>query len=191
MSGQARRSGLVMGLDTYMIVENRARSTSTPTPPTRPSPTRQARTMPRPCPSRGCASGTGRTAKYLWHRDVLFIRCTATDRPCEATIDGPTWSDGVSSLSWKRARRPILTMEPPGTAVRTTVSPGHARPSAPKLSVLFRRSYALSSKACLDRRGSQPSFAPDITSQVPLPHSTLASMIIASRGSALPSYPLT
>src|SRR4029453_4917683 len=39
---------------------------------------------------------------------------------------------------------PTLTMEPPGTAVRTAVSPGRARPSGPKLSVLFRRSYVLS-----------------------------------------------
>jgi hypothetical protein len=38
---------------------------------------------------------------------------------------------------------PFLTMEPPGTAVRTALSPGQARPSGPKLSVLFRRSYAL------------------------------------------------
>jgi hypothetical protein len=43
-----------------------------------------------------------------------------------------------------RTGDPILTMEPPGTAVRTAVSPGHARPSRPKLSVLFRRSYAFS-----------------------------------------------
>jgi hypothetical protein len=42
-----------------------------------------------------------------------------------------------------RTGDPILTMEPPGTAVRTPVSPGHARPSRPKLSVLFQRSYAL------------------------------------------------
>jgi hypothetical protein len=38
-------------------------------------------------------------------------------------------------------RERILTMEPPGTAVRTAVSPGHARPSGPQLSVLFRISY--------------------------------------------------
>jgi hypothetical protein len=41
-----------------------------------------------------------------------------------------------------RTGDPILTMEPPGTAVRTAVSPGHARPYRPKLSVLLRRSYA-------------------------------------------------
>src|SRR5215218_8330642 len=71
-----------------------------------------------------------------------------------------------------RTGDPILTMEPPGTAMRTAVSPAHARPSGPKLTVLFRRRYAFASKPCLDRRGSQPSFAPDITSQAPLPHST-------------------
>jgi hypothetical protein len=43
-----------------------------------------------------------------------------------------------------RTGDPILTMEPPGTAVRNALSPGHARPSGPKLSVLFRRSYAFS-----------------------------------------------
>jgi hypothetical protein len=43
-----------------------------------------------------------------------------------------------------RTGDPILTMEPPGTAVRTAVSPGHAQPSGPKLSVLFQRSYAFS-----------------------------------------------
>src|SRR5215216_5892427 len=50
-----------------------------------------------------------------------------------------------------RTGDPILTMEPPGTAVRTAVSPGHARPSGPKLSVLFQRSYALSFEPCADR----------------------------------------
>src|SRR4029453_14946217 len=39
---------------------------------------------------------------------------------------------------------PTLSTETPGTPVRTAVSPGHARPSRPKLSVLFRRSYAFS-----------------------------------------------
>jgi hypothetical protein len=43
-----------------------------------------------------------------------------------------------------RTGDPILTMEPPGTAVRSAVSPGRARPSWPKLSVLFRLSYAFS-----------------------------------------------
>jgi hypothetical protein len=43
-----------------------------------------------------------------------------------------------------RTGDPILTMEPPGTAVRNAVSPGRAQPSVPKLSVLFRISYGFS-----------------------------------------------
>jgi hypothetical protein len=35
--------------------------------------------------------------------------------------------------------------------VRTAVSPGRARPSGPKLSVLFRSSYALTFKPCAGR----------------------------------------
>src|SRR5512133_3272119 len=50
-----------------------------------------------------------------------------------------------------RTGDPILTMEPPGTAVRKPVSPGRARPSGPKLSVLFRRSYVLSFEPCTNR----------------------------------------
>jgi hypothetical protein len=45
-----------------------------------------------------------------------------------------------------RTGDPILTMEPPGTAVRTAITPGHARPSRPKLSVLPPCSYALTFK---------------------------------------------
>jgi hypothetical protein len=41
-----------------------------------------------------------------------------------------------------RTGDPILTMEPPGTAVRTAVIAGRARPSGPELSILLRRSYA-------------------------------------------------
>ena len=55
-----------------------------------------------------------------------------------------------------RTGDPILTMEPPGTAVRTAVLPGRARPSGQKLSVLFRRSYALTLTPCADRRWSEP-----------------------------------
>src|SRR5512132_4305022 len=42
-------------------------------------------------------------------------------------------------------------MEPPGTAVRTAVSPGHARPSGPKLSVLLSRSYAFTISVVLGK----------------------------------------
>jgi hypothetical protein len=56
-----------------------------------------------------------------------------------------------------RTGDPILTMEPPGTAVRNPVSPGHARPSAPKLSVLFRPSYAFTPVTARDGRLQDPS----------------------------------
>jgi hypothetical protein len=57
-----------------------------------------------------------------------------------------------------RTGDPILTMEPSGTAVRNPVSPGRARPSGPKLSVLFRRSYAFS-RPCADHPwGRQESY---------------------------------
>jgi hypothetical protein len=41
--------------------------------------------------------------------------------------------------------------------VRNLVSPGRARPQVPKLSVLFRRSYAFSLAPCADRRLGKPS----------------------------------
>src|SRR6266508_5168791 len=43
-----------------------------------------------------------------------------------------------------RTGDPILTMEPPGTAVRNAVSPGRTRPSRPKLSVQSTCRYAFS-----------------------------------------------
>ena len=55
-----------------------------------------------------------------------------------------------------RTGDPILTMEPPGTAVRAAVSPGHARPSGSKLSVLLRQSYALSSSFILVASSKPP-----------------------------------
>jgi hypothetical protein len=54
-----------------------------------------------------------------------------------------------------RTGDPTLTMEPPGTAVRTAVSPGHTRPSGPKLSVLFRRSYAFTYRRTIIVRASR------------------------------------
>ena len=50
-----------------------------------------------------------------------------------------------------RTGDPILTMESPGTAVRTAVPPVRARPSGPKLPVLLRRSYAFTFKPCAGR----------------------------------------
>ena len=49
------------------------------------------------------------------------------------------------SPRWNRTGDSILTMEPPGTAVRTGVVPGHARPSGPQLSALSTHNYGLSS----------------------------------------------
>jgi hypothetical protein len=92
-------------------------------------------------------------------REVLSIRHAPVQlTPNAKTIRAPCTTDPrieqLTSLSAgqpmcgaprrNRTGDPILTMEPPGTAVRNAVSPGHARPSGPKLSVLFRRSYALS-----------------------------------------------
>ena len=74
-----------------------------------------------------------------------------------------------------RTGDPILTMEPPGTAVRTAVSAGHARPSGPKLSVLFRPSYAFTpvTAGC---RWSRPSSRPTIanSARLPIDHLPLA-----------------
>jgi hypothetical protein len=66
--------------------------------------------------------------------------CRVGDRPGNR----PGLSCGFCGGAPRRNRTadPILTMEPPGTAVRTAASPGRARPWAPKLSVLFRPSYA-------------------------------------------------
>jgi 4-oxalocrotonate tautomerase len=43
-----------------------------------------------------------------------------------------------------RTGDPILAMEPPGTAVRNGLSPGHARPLGPELCALLACSYAFS-----------------------------------------------
>jgi hypothetical protein len=72
-----------------------------------------------------------------WTRPDLWFQCGAPRR--------------------NRTGDPILTMEPLGTAVRNAVSPGRARPSSPKLSVLLRQSYALTLAPCADRRWRKPS----------------------------------
>jgi hypothetical protein len=73
-----------------------------------------------------------------------------------------------------RTGDPILTMEPPGTAVRTAVSPGHARPSGPKLSVLFRHSYALSSSLVLIVAGASHHPRSEIPNSVDRPRLIIA-----------------
>jgi hypothetical protein len=55
------------------------------------------------------------------------------------------WSSAWWSPPPEWNGRPNPYHEPSGTAVQNAVSPGHARPSRPKLSVLFWRSYAFSS----------------------------------------------
>src|SRR4029453_14398717 len=74
-----------------------------------------------------------------------------------------------------RTGDPILTMEPPGTAVRTPVSPGRARPSGSKLSVLFRPSYAFP-PVTADCRWSRPSSHPTVaySARLPIYHLPLA-----------------
>jgi len=72
----------------------------------------------------------------LWHGDGTRSRERI---PADGTGRAwyPAWPAG---LGWSPRRNrtgdPILTMEPPGTAVRTAVSPGRARPSGTKLSAL-------------------------------------------------------
>ena len=67
-----------------------------------------------------------------------------------------TCTNGCSCWSPDEENSPrfFLTMEPPGTAVRTAVSPGHARPSGLKLSVLLRPTHAFTSPAGHGRRAT-------------------------------------
>ena len=81
---------------------------------------------------------------------------------CQSLLLDPDATIGIDLRKWlfllspdeENSPRFFLTMEPPGTAVRMIVYPGRARPSRPKLSVLLRRRYALSSKPCAHRRWS-------------------------------------
>jgi hypothetical protein len=82
---------------------------------------------------------------------AIGYRPRSTGQP-EASNRAPTHTQSRSAGHQRRPRcggRPcseakrehILTMEPPGTAVRTAIFPGHARPWVLKLSVLLRRGY--------------------------------------------------
>ena len=62
----------------------------------------------------------------------------------QSTTQGPSCAAHLHPVRVAAGHEP-LTMEPPRTAVRTAVSPGHARPSGSKSWVLFRRSYAFGS----------------------------------------------
>jgi hypothetical protein len=108
--------------------------------------------------------GTGRQELERLTREVLSIRYashpTATPNAKTTSVaNSPTPDAEVTSVCAgqrlcgaprrNRTGDPILTMEPPGTAVRMIVFPGRARPSGPKLSALSTRSYALS--PCIKR----------------------------------------
>jgi hypothetical protein len=75
--------------------------------------------------------------------------------------DRPGAGPGLSCWFWGGAPRrnrtgdPILTMEPPGTAVRTAIPPGHARPLGPQLWVLLRRRDALTFRSRSSRERQQ------------------------------------
>jgi hypothetical protein len=66
------------------------------------------------------------------------------------TAQGPSRAAHLHPSGVAAGHEP-LTMEPPGTAVRTTIPAGNARPSGSKLSVLLRPSYVL----CRDGRQAQ------------------------------------
>ena len=61
--------------------------------------------------------------------------------------------------------------------MRTAVSPGHARPSGPKLSVLFRPSYAFSSRALRRTSLSKP-----YSTEIKSPASVLGRVVLAVGG---------
>ena len=59
----------------------------------------------------------------------LWQMAVRGSRACKRPGVGPACADGLGwSPRRNRTSDPILTMEPPGTAVRTAVSPGRARP---------------------------------------------------------------
>ena len=96
----------------------------------------------------GVVRGHGRTVAQAREGQgmgpVSVMRPVETARETELTSVS-AGQPGCGAPRRNRTGDPILTMEPPGTAVRTAASPGHAGPSGPKLSVLLPRSYASSS----------------------------------------------
>jgi len=107
---QARRSGLVMGCDIHMIARSRACSTSTWLPP-RPSPTRQARTLPKALTDQGgcCLIIAGPPPKFHGGRDNLRSRST-TRLTSPGRVWPRPWSRTCSAAGgWPRSpqrRRP-------------------------------------------------------------------------------------
>jgi hypothetical protein len=66
------------------------------------------------------------------------------NRPGSELTSANAGQDLCGAPRRNRTGDPILTMEPPGTAVRNAVFPGRVRPSRPKLCALSTRSYAFS-----------------------------------------------
>src|SRR5215216_19890 len=81
----------------------------------------------------------GRSSRFGQEADHLIAPPTDSNAKMASVFAGHRLGGAPRR---NRTGDPILTMEPPGTAVRTAVSPGDARPSGPKLSVLLWRSYA-------------------------------------------------
>jgi hypothetical protein len=84
---------------------------------------------------------------------VVAALCGQSKRPENAELTSV--SAGQSGCGAPRRNRtgdPVLTMEPPETAVRNPVFAGRARPSGSKVSVLFRRSYVFSMTGLLSSR---------------------------------------
>ena len=77
------------------------------------------------------------------HSPTLAVQCKGDQLPVQ--LPDPQCGNPLEPGS---AGDPILTMEPPGTAVRTAIPAGRARPSGPKLSVLSWGGYALTFRSC-------------------------------------------
>src|SRR5215216_2394046 len=89
----------------------------------------------RPHPSLGCV---------LWTVDDSANATTTSACAGQSLCGAPRRN---------RTGDPILTMEPPGTAVRTAVSPGHARPSGQSYRFSFHEVMrSLLGHAVRDRR---------------------------------------
>jgi len=138
----------------------------------------------RPCRRRTWVLGRAGSEPERLTREVLSIRRAPTQYHPDAKATSIAHSTGppdteltsvCAGQPWCGAPRrnrtgdPILTMEPPGTAVRTAVSPAHARPSGPRLSVVFRRSYAFSFGHVLNGSGASHTLPVEITSPGNLP----------------------
>jgi hypothetical protein len=82
------------------------------------------------------------TARSHPNKGIALWTVDASSNPTTTSVCAGQGRCGAPRRN--RTGDPILTMEPPGTAVRTGVSPAQARPSGPKLSVHSTRSYGFS-----------------------------------------------